>query len=56
VIDVGFTGGGHRRKIELELAPALSAAVPVVEGAHVGRDRRLYPGQEVALLTPVAGG
>jgi molybdopterin converting factor small subunit len=39
-----------------ELAPALSAAVPVVEGRHVSRDRMLYPGQEVALLTPVAGG
>jgi molybdopterin converting factor small subunit len=39
-----------------ELAPALSSALPVVEGEHVERERRLSPGEEVALLTPVAGG
>jgi len=39
-----------------DLGPALASAVPVVEGRHVGRDRMLSAGQEVALLTPVAGG
>lgn len=39
-----------------ELGPALSSALPVVEGRHVARDRTLSPDQEVALLTPVAGG
>jgi molybdopterin converting factor small subunit len=39
-----------------ELAPALGSALPVVQGQHVERDRALGPGDEVALLTPVAGG
>lgn len=39
-----------------DLAPALASAVAVVEGVHVDRSRTLAPGQEVALLTPVAGG
>ena len=39
-----------------ELAPALESALPVVAGEHVGRERKLSHGQEVALLTPVAGG
>jgi molybdopterin converting factor small subunit len=39
-----------------ELGPALESAPPVVEGEHVERERELSPGQEVALLTPVAGG
>ncbi len=39
-----------------ELGPALVSAVPVVAGAHVDRTRTLSPGEEVALLTPVAGG
>jgi molybdopterin converting factor small subunit len=38
------------------LGPALASSVPVVDGQHVGRDRMLSGGQEVALLTPVAGG
>jgi molybdopterin converting factor small subunit len=38
------------------LAPALASALAVIGGEHVDRDRRLAPGQEVALLTPVAGG
>jgi molybdopterin converting factor small subunit len=37
-----------------ELGPALESALPVVAGEHV--ERELSPGQEVALLTPVAGG
>ena len=39
-----------------ELAPALRAALPVVAGEHVARDRRLADRQEVALLLPVSGG
>jgi molybdopterin converting factor small subunit len=39
-----------------ELGPALASALPLVEGEHVERERRLLHGQEVALLTPVAGG
>jgi molybdopterin converting factor small subunit len=39
-----------------ELAPALQSALPVLRGRHVGRDRALAPDDEVALLTPVAGG
>jgi molybdopterin converting factor small subunit len=39
-----------------ELAPALASALPVVAGAHVDRARPISPGEEIALLTPVAGG
>ena len=39
-----------------ELAAALVAALPLMEGKHVERGRPLANGQEVALLTPVAGG
>ena len=39
-----------------ELAPALVSALPLVEGEHVERERPLANGQEIALLTPVAGG
>jgi molybdopterin converting factor small subunit len=39
-----------------ELAPALRSALPVVLGVHVERSRTLAHGEEVALLTPVAGG
>ena len=39
-----------------ELAPALASALPVLGGVHVERSRILSPGEEVALLTPVAGG
>jgi molybdopterin converting factor small subunit len=38
------------------LAPALTSVLPVVAGSHVERDQRLYAGDEVALLIPVAGG
>ncbi len=41
---------------EPELAPALGAALPVVAGEHVGRDRRLTHRQEIALLLPLSGG
>jgi len=39
-----------------ELRPALAATLPLVAGEHVERQRRLSHGEEVALLTPVAGG
>ncbi len=39
-----------------ELAPALRSALPIVGGEHVQRGAPLAPGQEVALLAPVAGG
>lgn len=38
------------------LAPALRAALPVVAGEHVPRDRRLADRDQVALLLPVSGG
>jgi molybdopterin converting factor small subunit len=38
------------------LAPALNSALPVVAGTHVEREQQLEPGDEVALLIPVAGG
>jgi molybdopterin converting factor small subunit len=38
------------------LAPGLPSALPVVAGTHVPRDRALQDGEEVALLSPVAGG
>ena len=44
------------RAAEPELAPALRAALPVVAGEHVPRDRRLADRQEVALLLPISGG
>ena len=39
-----------------ELAPALRSALPIVGGEHVERGQALANGDEVALLTPVAGG
>ena len=39
-----------------ELAAALAAALPLMDGKHVERGHRLTGGQEIALLTPVAGG
>ncbi|MET0816929.1 MAG: MoaD/ThiS family protein [Solirubrobacteraceae bacterium] len=38
------------------LAPALTSVLPVVGGTQVEREQRLEPGDEVALLIPVAGG
>ena len=39
-----------------ELAPALRSALAVIGGAHVEPRQVLSHGDEVALLTPVAGG
>jgi molybdopterin converting factor small subunit len=39
-----------------ELGPALASALPLMGGEHVERGRALSDGQEIALLTPVAGG
>jgi molybdopterin converting factor small subunit len=38
------------------LAPGLPSVLPVVAGSHVRRDQALQDGDEVALLSPVAGG
>ncbi len=46
----------HLAEAQPELAPALRAALPVVAGEHVARDRRLADREQVALLLPVAGG
>jgi molybdopterin synthase catalytic subunit/molybdopterin synthase sulfur carrier subunit len=39
-----------------ELGPALASALALLEGEHVEPGRPLANGQEIALLTPVAGG
>jgi molybdopterin converting factor small subunit len=39
-----------------DLAPALRSALAVVRGTHVEQGQILSHGDEVALLTPVAGG
>jgi molybdopterin converting factor small subunit len=39
-----------------ELAPALRSALPVLAGAHVERGQTLKDGDELGVLTPVAGG
>jgi molybdopterin converting factor small subunit len=39
-----------------QLAPALRSALPVVAGVHVERGHPLAQGDEVAILSPVAGG
>jgi molybdopterin converting factor small subunit len=38
------------------LAPALPSVLPVLAGSQVEREQLLEPGDEVALLIPVAGG
>jgi molybdopterin synthase sulfur carrier subunit len=47
---------GRLGEDEPELALALRAALPVVAGEHVERDRPLADRQEVALLLPMSGG
>ena len=44
------------RSTHPELAPALRSALPVLGGAHVERERPLVHGDELALLSPAAGG
>jgi len=44
------------RADEPELAPALPAALPIIGGEHVTRDRRLADREELALLLPISGG
>lgn len=46
----------HLGETHAGLAPALRSALPVVAGSHVERGRVLGVGEEIALLTPVAGG
>lgn len=44
------------RETEPAIAPALDSALPVVRGSHAAGGETLAEGDEVALLTPVAGG
>jgi molybdopterin converting factor small subunit len=44
------------RDSEPELAPALRSALPMIDGSHAERRRRLEDREEVALLLPVSGG
>jgi molybdopterin converting factor small subunit len=44
------------RADEPELAPALRSALPMIDGSHAERLRRLEDREEVALLLPVSGG
>jgi molybdopterin converting factor small subunit len=39
-----------------ELRGGLPSALPVVAGSHVPREQALHDGDEVSLLSPVAGG
>jgi molybdopterin converting factor small subunit len=44
------------RATEPAMGPALDSALAIVRGTHASRDQQLADGDEVALLTPVAGG
>ncbi len=44
------------RDTEPDLGPALRSALPMIDGAHAERRRRLEDREEVALLRPVSGG
>ena len=44
------------RADEPELAPALRSVLPMIDGTHAERLRRLEDREEVALLLPVSGG
>jgi molybdopterin synthase sulfur carrier subunit len=58
-LDEGATVADAYRRLATEqpqLAPALGAALPVVSGVHADREHPLHAGDELALLTPVAGG
>lgn len=46
----------HLGETHAGLAPALRSALPVMSGGHVERGRALAAGEEIALLTPAAGG
>jgi molybdopterin synthase sulfur carrier subunit len=58
-LEEGATVADACRRLAAEqpaLESALGAALPVVAGAHAERERPLRAGDELALLTPVAGG
>ena len=44
------------RDTEPSIAPALDSALPMLRGTHASGVEALSEGDEVALLTPVAGG
>jgi molybdopterin converting factor small subunit len=58
-VDDGATVGSVLRRLadeQPDLAASLPAALTVVHGNQAGRDHVLADGDEVAFLTPVAGG
>ena len=58
-LDEGATVADACRRLaadQPQLAGAIDAALPVVGGAHAERSSPLHHGDELALLTPVAGG
>jgi molybdopterin converting factor small subunit len=58
-VEDGATVGDVLRRVAEDrpaLAGGLSGALTVVRGGQVGGDRVLREGDEVAVLTPVAGG
>jgi molybdopterin converting factor small subunit len=58
-LDEGATVADACRRlaaVEPQIADALDAALPVVAGVHAARTDALRHGDELALLTPVAGG
>jgi molybdopterin converting factor small subunit len=58
-LDDGATVADACRRLaadQPQLAGAVDAALPVVAGVHAQRDDPLRHGDELALLTPVAGG
>jgi molybdopterin converting factor small subunit len=58
-LDDGATVADLLRALEHEhpaLTPGLPSALPVVAGSHVHRTQALHDGDEVSLLSPVAGG
>ena len=58
-LDEGATVADACRRLaadQPQLAGAVDTALPVVGGVHADRGRPLRHGDELALLTPVAGG
>lgn len=58
-LDEGATVADACRRLaadQPQLAGAIDSALPVVGGAHAERTSPLRHGDELALLTPVAGG
>jgi molybdopterin converting factor small subunit len=54
--DVGALVDRLSERFGEEFARILKVGAVVVDGQNVGRDRRLGPDEDVALLPPVSGG